>query len=436
MLKKFRNALRNPGHRRLFSNFFSLTVLQAANYLLPLLTLPYLTRVLGPNRFGVLAAATAFIQYFAVLIDYGFNLSASREISVHRDNPRKVSAIFNSVMTAKLLTAAAGFIVMACLVMTVGRFRAEWTVYFLTFLIPVGEALFPVWFYIGMERMKYITLLNFLIKTVFTASVFLFVRSSGDYTLVPVLQAAGYFAAGAVSLAVVIRFFRVRIFPVSLAAVIQRWREGWHIFLSGMSIKMYTTSNIFILSLVVVPAVTGIYEGANRICQIGLALYQPVYQVLYPYLIRLASRSKKMMFRFARTLLLVLASGGAVFWLVVFAFSEKLVLLVLGPAFAGSVPIFRVLSALLVINPVTHILMNVLMLSFRMDRYYSRIYLYGAAQNLALILVFLLVFRMGPWGVALVTVANEILMTLVAWIVLRRRGVDLVGGKLTLGRAG
>jgi PST family polysaccharide transporter len=122
-------------HQTILGNFFSLSILQVATYLAPLITLPYLVRVLGPSRFGLVELAHAIAVYLVILTDYGFNLSATREISLCRNDPRRLSEIFSAVMLLKLLLTVASFFALVAAVFAVPRLRGDWPVYLLTSVI-------------------------------------------------------------------------------------------------------------------------------------------------------------------------------------------------------------------------------------------------------------------------------------------------------------
>jgi len=155
-------------NKTLVQNFSSLTILQFSNYLFPIITFPYLVRVLGPEKFGLVNFAAAFVAYFNVFTDYGFNLSATKDISINRNNPNKVNEIFSTVLVIKLILSVVSLMVFSLLIFTIPRFSANSEIYFYSFLIVLGAVLFPGWFFQGMEKMKYITVTNVTVKIIWT----------------------------------------------------------------------------------------------------------------------------------------------------------------------------------------------------------------------------------------------------------------------------
>ena len=136
----------HPRERQvIMNNVAALTVLQIITYLLPLLIIPYLFRVLGPDKFGLIAFAQAFIQYFTILTNYGFNVSATKEISLCRNDPMKISRAFSSVMIVKLALALLSLVFLSLLVFFIPRFRNDWLVYVFSFGSVLGTTLFPTW---------------------------------------------------------------------------------------------------------------------------------------------------------------------------------------------------------------------------------------------------------------------------------------------------
>jgi len=148
---RIRALVSTPARKRLLENFLSLSVLQGVNYILPLITVPYLVRVLGPEKFGLLAFIRAFVQYFAILTAYGFGFSATRKISICREDKERVSEIFSSVILIKSGFMLISFFVLTALVFAIPKFNTERMVYLFAFGMVVGNVLFPVWFFQGME---------------------------------------------------------------------------------------------------------------------------------------------------------------------------------------------------------------------------------------------------------------------------------------------
>lgn len=284
MLNKIKNIANTEDKKRLLSNFFSLSVLQGANYILPLLTLPYLVRVLGVEYFGLLAFTGATIAYFGVLTDYGFNLTATREVSIHRENKERIIEIFSSVMIIKVMLMFLSFFLLVVLVFSFEKFSKDWIVYLLTFGTIVGQVLFPVWFFQGMERMKYITYLNILSKSIFTVAIFVFVQEQSDFWIVPLLTSVGAIVAGVWSLILVKKEFQVYFKFQSLKTVKKYFIEGWHVFVSRFYVSLYTTTNVLLLGLFTNNTAVGYYSISEKIVIAIGGLFEPVNQTIYPYL--------------------------------------------------------------------------------------------------------------------------------------------------------
>ncbi|GAB6077194.1 flippase [Desulfurobacterium crinifex] len=323
--------------KRLLENFFSLSVLQGANYILPLITLPYLVRVLGPEKFGLIAFAQAFIQYFNILTDYGFNLSATREISIHRENKEKVSEIFSSVMIIKLGLLVLSFLIMTIIVFSFEKFKRDWLIYYLTFGMVVGQALFPVWFFQGMERMKYITFLNITAKLIFAISIFVFVHEVSDYIYVPLINSLGFFISGILAIWIVVKDFNIRIYVPRTSTLVEYLRDSSQFFLSRVSVSIYTSTNAFVLGLFTNNRMVGYYSIAEKLYIALQQIYHPLVNTLYPYVAH-----KKNVHLYKKVFKLV-TFANVILVLVLFMLSDQIIKIIFGDGLEVSVNIFKIL---------------------------------------------------------------------------------------------
>jgi PST family polysaccharide transporter len=258
----------SPGKAKVAENFFALSSVQIANYLLPLVTVPYLLRVIGIEKYGLIAFAQSLTQYFVTLTDYGFNLSATRDVSINRGDRKKLAQIFTSVIAAKVGLMAVSFFAFCALVFTVPRLHADRLLYLFTFGQVVGNVLLPFWFFQGIEKMKYITILNFVDRLFFTLSLFIFIRKGQDYLYVPLITSLGTVVAGVLGISIATKGIKVTADSVSCQAIADQLRKGWHVFISAVAVTSYTTSRIFVVGLFTNPAITGAYALAEKLVNI------------------------------------------------------------------------------------------------------------------------------------------------------------------------
>lgn len=270
--------------KRLLSNFFSLTGLQIVTYILPLITLPYLVNVLGVDMFGLVMFSQSFAMLFGIIIDYGFNLSATREISIYRNDLNKVNEIFSSVIFIKVILGIISLIFLFIIISYVDKFSEYKAVYFYSFLHVLFQSMFPVWFFQGMERMRFIVLINIISKISFTLLILFIIRNSDDYILFPILNAISASISAVLGFIFIFRSFNIRFLFPTWDNILFYFKNSSHFFLSRVAVLFYTSANTFILGLVTNVTMVGYYAAAEKLYQAMQGLYSPVVQVLYPYI--------------------------------------------------------------------------------------------------------------------------------------------------------
>ena len=307
--------------KALISNFFSLSVLQALNMFLPLFTLPYLVRILGAENFGLVNFSLSIIMFFNILVSFGFELSATREISINRDNLEKVSKIFSTVMLIKILLFIFSYIILTLLLIFVDKLSEHITLYYVTFGFVFGNLLFPRWFFQGMERMKYITYINFVSRVLFTILIFVLVKERDDYIYVPLLNTLGTIFGGLYSLWLVFSLYKIKMVMPSREDFILHLKDSYAFFLSRIANDGSRYYAITIIGMIFGNVVVGYYSMIEKLYYAFMSLGGIVAQTIYPYM----SRTKNIVF-FKKAFLLVVLSSIALLIPVIYFYKEILLL--------------------------------------------------------------------------------------------------------------
>lgn len=391
--------------KRLIENITSLFALQGLIYLFPLITYPYLIRVLGPEKFGLLAFAQALIQYFVIFTDYGFNMSAPREIAIYREDAEKLSSIFSATMLVKLSLLLISAIVYIVLIITVPYFHNAWAVYLIYFLTIIGNVLTPIWFFQGIEQMKYITLINFMARGIMTGGIFIFVRSSHDYLIAAGLQAGAFLLAGILSVAILWRQKLVK----------PRWPKDWNVvrtvakesnqvFLSNLSISVYSYGSVVIVGLVSGQAVAGYYSIVQKFSSAVVGLVQPIAQGFYPYLSRQFQDSQSKYYESQRLLLISGLFIAIAFGSITFIFAEPITKLLVGDNSSDLTMLIQIFSAttsFIILNVFLHSSVLVMKLYTKMQNLFFKIAI------LFLLFAFPVTYQFGFVGMAYLILGVE-----------------------------
>ena len=324
----------------LIQNFCYLSLLQFAGYLFPLLTMPYLARVIGPVGFGKIAFALAVIVWIQTIVDWGFSFTATRDIAQNRNDINKVSEILSVVLVTKILISVFAFFILWAFVVYVPMLKENSNILFISYLMIPGYILFPDWFFQAIEKMQYTTIFSLIIKFIFTVLVFILIEDENDYILQPLITAIGYILCGMVSLFLIFYKWGYRFFFPSITSVFAAIKGSANIFIFNLVPNLYNSFSILLLNLYGGTAANGFFDGGNRFVTLFQNLQLVLSRTFFPFLSR---RIDRHLF-FAKLNFIV----GVLFCALLFTFAPIIVDFMLGNDFQESVVIIRILSLSLV----------------------------------------------------------------------------------------
>ena len=406
---------------RLRKNIAALSVLQLLNYALPLAVVPYLTRVLGPADYGLLIFAQATINYANSITDYGFNYSATRLVARNRSDRTAISKIFWSTITAKALIMMVCFAVMAGLIAVVPLFRVHRMLLIASSTMVLGGVLFPMWFFQGIEEMRAITIAQAAAKLTLIPLIFIFVRGPEHIVRAAAIQGGNHRTGRLIGIPLIIRTALVSWHLPTFEELRDTFREGWHLFLSSVSILIYTSTNTIILGFLSGPVQTGYFGAANRAVQGSQGVLLPVTQALYPHLNSMAVKSRTAAVDLIRRSVFWIALVSLCVSIIFFFGAAPLSHLVFGRKFDGSIEPLRWMALLPVLLGLSNVFGVQTMLTFGMNKEFNRIVSGSVALNLLLTVPFAQLW--GANGAAAALLITEFFVTATMLFVVRSSGL-------------
>ncbi len=406
--------------RGLVQNVIALYGVQICTYALPLVTFPYLARVLGPSGWGSVVFAQAIGAVIAVFVEYGFDISASRETSRHRNEPGLLSELISGVLGAKVLLAA----LCICGAVFSRRFThhiaPSLALFWSSTIWGVCQGINMLWYFQGLERMRLASALEIGGKVVATLSIFVLVHNPDDGWKVMAAQCVGCVVAHGVT--VVLAYREVGFVWPTLSSVLQALRLGWSMFLFRAAQGVTGSLNGLVLGWVAPMAAVGQYAGAERISRVFQQGLWPVNQALYPNLTKKMHDNRHDAMKMVRLSILFLGCLGLLFGLILFFAAPLLVHVVLGNAFQGSIPALRVFCLWIPLVALSTVMTFQLLLPNQLDYQFNLVVLTAGLIGFGCALLLAPTFQ--AVGIAWSIVVAQ-LYTLVAFsVVLARAGLN------------
>ena len=357
--------------KTLIKNFTSLSLLQFTNYLFPLITFPYLVRVLGSDRYGLINFVAAFTGYFTILTDYGFNLSATQEISINRNNKKRISELFSNVISAKFVLYIISSLIFAICLILFDVFKDDLFIYVISYSGLLGTVLFPLWFFQGMEKMNFIFIINFIIKLITVVTILLFIRLSTDYLLLVGIYSIGQLVYGFSGLFFVRKYFGIKFLLPNFKNILNEIITSKNYFISSLGINVITNSNVFILGLFAEKSIVGYFAAADKIRLAMQSMLNPIFTSTFPHVSNLAKNSLSSFYIFSKKLFSLTFSMGLTIFLILFFGAEGISEIVLGNGFQNSILILKILSVVPLLYGISNFLGVQILLPLELSKKYA-----------------------------------------------------------------
>jgi PST family polysaccharide transporter len=250
--------------------------------LLQLVTYPYLIRVLGKDTYGIIVYSQAIISYFIIFINFGFDFSATLQISVNRDQKDKLTEIISSTFIIKLFIFLCSLMILLFIFKYIPYSKDYATLIYITFFLSLYNVFFPVWYFQGIEKMGYITIFSLSSRIFFLIMIFVFVKSPEDYLLVPIINGLGSIPICISSLYLIVIKHKIPLKLQSLNNLIYYIRDSYLIFISNLSSTIYLASNKVIVGSFLGLTEVAYYDLAEKIINIAKLPQVILTSALFP----------------------------------------------------------------------------------------------------------------------------------------------------------
>lgn len=401
--------------QQVVKNIGFLGISQAANYLLPLVTIPYITRIVGPQNYGLLELAATTMLYFSAVVIYGFSFTATRKIAAFSTNAKRVARVFSTVLYTRLLLFALVTVVFLLVLFTVPKFQQHQRLFLFAFPIVLGWALYPEFLFQGLQKLSVVALANLGVKVLAALLIFLLLHQAQHFYLVVVINAVAQIAIALATLTYAFKIYpSLQLHRPNFRIVKIYLKSGWYLFLSHFFTRVYTFGAILFLGFLLSEQELGFYAAAAKLIIVGQSfLFLPLGGALFPHFANLYKNSPKTYRQQHAKVVKLMLLGTALASVLLWFLAEFLVKLFFGEEYLPVVPYLQIMAPALLLTTISHFSMKQGLMILKKDK--THLWIVIAVGLASLLLNLVLINTYNLMGAALAKLAIELLLALLAW---------------------
>lgn len=379
-----------------------------SNLVFPLVTFPYVTRIMGPDTLGLFNYITAIVAYFTLFAGLGFPLYGTREVAQAKEDKFKLQSVTNAIFSANLISCIVVYIAF----FVTSLFLYEGEVAFWLYLIIGFSILLSCisldWFFQGVEDFKYITVRSIIIKIISVACLYIFVKDKNDIVIYAILTVMGTCGNNLLNLIRINKYVKLRF---TFRDCIKHVKGASVLFLGSIAVSLYTSLNSIMVGALGSMAAVAFFNIGNRLVQMLMTVLGAITSSIIPRMSYLVSkRDEEEVNKLQKKTLLVLLYISIPMMFGIIALADPIIFLFCGAEFSPSSVVMQILSPLLVIITLSGFVGHQVLIPLHKEKYGNYCVIGGAITNLSL--NFFLIPNYAEAGVAISVVLSEIVVTI------------------------
>jgi len=402
---------------KVFKSFTNLAIIQLFTYLSPLIVIPHLYKVIGVEKYGLFAFTNSFVFYFILIVDFGFQLYATKEVAANKEDKHYINKLFTAIYISKLCLLILAAVCYFILIGFIPFFSKDNIIYQFAFLQVLGFFFLPIWLFQGYENIRPLTIINAISRLLFLFATILLIRHVENYKWVQLINSLSILIYGLASFFVAKRIFNLSFVNVDKAMVNNViLKSSWY-FGSRIATSLYTVSNTILLGFGSSNYDVGVYSVAERFYFAIQNLLQPVTSAIYPYIS--STRDIRPIKKYLTPAILIFSLG----CIIVVFFADDIFIRFIKNIDPKSITVFKVLCVVLIVTFPSIVLGYPVTAAMGHDKMANVPVFYAAAFHILVLGIFYFCGFLSPVNVAILLLFTELGLLTMRFIIVRHLGI-------------